>query len=65
MGMTLPIARDLAPLGIRVVTVAPGLFKTPLLEGLPEKAQIALGKKNKKTSMTTRGVKDDGLSAIE
>jgi NAD(P)-dependent dehydrogenase (short-subunit alcohol dehydrogenase family) len=63
--MTLPIARDLAPLGIRVVTVAPGLFKTPLLEGLPEKAQIALGKKNKKTSMTTRGVKDDGLSAIE
>jgi len=43
VGMTLPIARDLAPLGIRVVTVAPGLFKTPLLEGLPEKAQIALG----------------------
>ena len=35
--MTLPIARDLSSLGIRVNTVAPGLFLTPLLEGLPEK----------------------------
>ncbi|XP_037068175.1 3-hydroxyacyl-CoA dehydrogenase type-2-like [Pollicipes pollicipes] len=41
-GMTLPIARDLAPQGIRVVTIAPGLFLTPLLEGLPPKVQTAL-----------------------
>ena len=44
VGMTLPIARDLASVGIRVVTIAPGLFKTPLLAGLPEEAQISLGK---------------------
>lgn len=35
-GLTLPAARDLAKLGIRVVTIAPGLFKTPLFEGMPE-----------------------------
>jgi NAD(P)-dependent dehydrogenase (short-subunit alcohol dehydrogenase family) len=44
VGMTLPIARDLAGLGIRVMTIAPGLFKTPLLAGLPEEAQLSLGK---------------------
>ena len=44
VGMTLPIARDLAELGIRVVTIAPGLFDTPLLAGLPEPARISLGK---------------------
>lgn len=44
VGMTLPIARDLAQLAIRVVTVAPGLFLTPLLQGLPEAAQESLGK---------------------
>jgi NAD(P)-dependent dehydrogenase (short-subunit alcohol dehydrogenase family) len=44
VGMTLPIARELAAFGIRVVTIAPGLFKTPLLAGLPEEAQISLGK---------------------
>lgn len=43
VGMTLPIARDLAREGIRVVTIAPGLFDTPLLAGLPEKARISLG----------------------
>ncbi|WP_430336108.1 3-hydroxyacyl-CoA dehydrogenase [Rhodococcus sp. ACT016] len=43
VGMTLPIARDLASLLIRVVTIAPGLFKTPLLAGLPEAAQASLG----------------------
>ncbi|XP_054421665.1 3-hydroxyacyl-CoA dehydrogenase type-2 [Pteronotus mesoamericanus] len=37
VGMTLPIARDLAPMGIRVMTIAPGLFGTPLLATLPEK----------------------------
>ena len=41
--MTLPAARDLASSGIRVVTIAPGLFDTPLLAGLPEEAREALG----------------------
>lgn len=44
VGMTLPIARDLARELIRVVTIAPGLFKTPLLGSLPEEAQQSLGK---------------------
>ena len=39
-----PIARDLAELGIRVCTIAPGLFDTPLLAGLPEPARMSLGK---------------------
>jgi NAD(P)-dependent dehydrogenase (short-subunit alcohol dehydrogenase family) len=43
VGMTLPIARDLAELGIRVCTIAPGLFDTPLLAGLPEAARASLG----------------------
>jgi len=42
VGMTLPVARDLAGLGIRCVTIAPGLFDTPLLAGLPEPARSAL-----------------------
>ena len=44
VGMTLPIARDLAGKAIRVVTIAPGLFDTPLLAGLPESARESLGK---------------------
>jgi len=43
VGMTLPIARDLADHGIRVMTIAPGLFDTPLLETAPEHVRIALG----------------------
>ena len=43
VGMTLPIARDLCKLGIRVVTIAPGLFDTPLLAGLPEQVKQVLG----------------------
>ena len=43
VGMTLPIARDLASLRIRVCTIAPGLFHTPLLASLPEEAIDALG----------------------
>ena len=43
VGMTLPIARDLASLGVRIVTIAPGLFETPLLKSLPEDVQAALG----------------------
>ena len=41
--MTLPIARELASHGIRIVTIAPGLFLTPLLEKLPEKVIQDLG----------------------
>ena len=44
VGMTLPIARDLARNGIRVCTIAPGLFETPMLKGLPKEAQESLGK---------------------
>eukprot|EP00127_Corallochytrium_limacisporum_P001601 Clim_evm4s69 gene=Clim_evmTU4s69 len=44
VGMTLPIARDLAKTGIRVNTIAPGLFLTPLLLSLPEKVRTELGK---------------------
>lgn len=43
VGMTLPIARDLANIGVRVCTIAPGLFETPMLMGLPEPAREALG----------------------
>jgi len=43
VGLTLPAARDLAGRGIRVMTVAPGLFDTPLLAALPEEARQALG----------------------
>jgi NAD(P)-dependent dehydrogenase (short-subunit alcohol dehydrogenase family) len=43
VGMTLPVARDLARYGIRVVTIAPGIFDTPLLAGLPEPARVSLG----------------------
>src|SRR4051794_37137300 len=43
VGMTLPAARDLAQSGIRVCTIAPGIFDTPLLAGLPEEARTALG----------------------
>jgi NAD(P)-dependent dehydrogenase (short-subunit alcohol dehydrogenase family) len=42
VGMTLPAARDLAPAGIRVVTIAPGIFDTPMLGGLPEDRRAAL-----------------------
>ena len=44
VGMTLPIARDLARSGIRVMTIAPGIFETPMLKGLPQDVQDSLGK---------------------
>jgi NAD(P)-dependent dehydrogenase (short-subunit alcohol dehydrogenase family) len=44
IGVTLPMARDLASLGVRVMTIAPGLFDTPLMAGLPEEARLSLGK---------------------
>jgi NAD(P)-dependent dehydrogenase (short-subunit alcohol dehydrogenase family) len=43
VGMTLPIARDLASLKIRVTTIAPGLFHTPLFAALPDEAVASLG----------------------
>ncbi|MCC5779093.1 3-hydroxyacyl-CoA dehydrogenase [Nitratireductor sp. B36] len=43
VGMTLPIARDLSRSGIRVCTIAPGIFKTPMMASLPEEAQASLG----------------------
>lgn len=42
VGMTLPLARDLANIGIRVVTIAPGIFDTPMLGNLPEKVRLYL-----------------------
>jgi len=44
VGMTLPMARDLSSSGIRVVTIAPGIFMTPMMAGLPVEAQESLGK---------------------
>ena len=44
VGMTLPIARELARYGIRCVTIAPGLFETPMMASLPQEAQDSLGK---------------------
>ena len=44
IGLTIPMARDLSGLGVRVMTIAPGLFDTPLLAGLPEEARLSLGK---------------------
>ncbi|MFC3851325.1 3-hydroxyacyl-CoA dehydrogenase [Salinispirillum marinum] len=43
VSMTLPIARELADFGIRVMTIAPGLFKTPMMDVLPEEVQRSLG----------------------
>ncbi len=43
VGMTLPIARDLARHGIRMMTIAPGIFDTPILEGLPGEVRTQLG----------------------
>jgi NAD(P)-dependent dehydrogenase (short-subunit alcohol dehydrogenase family) len=42
--MTLPIARELARMGVRIMAIAPGIFETPLLASLPLEAQESLGK---------------------
>ncbi|MBC3876631.1 3-hydroxyacyl-CoA dehydrogenase [Undibacterium sp. FT79W] len=44
VGLTLPMARDLSRSGIRVMTIAPGIFETPMLLGMPQEVQDALGK---------------------
>lgn len=43
VGLTLPMARELARHGIRVMTIAPGIFKTPMMAGMPQEVQNALG----------------------
>jgi NAD(P)-dependent dehydrogenase (short-subunit alcohol dehydrogenase family) len=43
VSLTLPVARELASSGIRVMTVAPGIFDTPMMAGLPENARVSLG----------------------
>jgi len=43
VSMTLPIARELARIGVRVMTIAPGIFKTPMMDVLPEEVQASLG----------------------
>ncbi|MER9089825.1 SDR family NAD(P)-dependent oxidoreductase [Mesorhizobium sp. M0700] len=43
VGMTLPVARDLARSGIRVCTIAPGIFRTPMMAGMPQEVQDSLG----------------------
>ncbi len=43
VGLTLPVARELAPLGIRVCAIAPGMFETPMVQGLPAEVQASLG----------------------
>jgi NAD(P)-dependent dehydrogenase (short-subunit alcohol dehydrogenase family) len=42
-GMTLPVARDLSRAGIRVMTIAPGIFRTPMMAGMPQEVQDSLG----------------------
>ena len=50
--MTLPMARDLGRFKIRVATIAPGIFKTPMVAAMPEKVQEALAKDSDKESDT-------------
>jgi NAD(P)-dependent dehydrogenase (short-subunit alcohol dehydrogenase family) len=44
VGMTLPMARELASTGIRVMTIAPGIFATPMMKAMPQETQDSLGK---------------------
>jgi NAD(P)-dependent dehydrogenase (short-subunit alcohol dehydrogenase family) len=44
VSLTLPVARELSRSGIRVMTIAPGIFDTPMMAGLPEDARVSLGK---------------------
>ena len=62
VGLTLPAARDLASRGVRVVTIAPGTFDTPLLAALPEEARDAARRRRSRsrTASATRGVRRPG-----
>jgi NAD(P)-dependent dehydrogenase (short-subunit alcohol dehydrogenase family) len=44
VGITLPMAREFARIGVRVVTIAPGIFWTPMMDGMPPEVQDSLGK---------------------
>jgi NAD(P)-dependent dehydrogenase (short-subunit alcohol dehydrogenase family) len=61
VGMTLPAARDLAPVGIRVVTIAPGIFDTPMLGALPEETRAPLASD---VVFPTRLAKPDAYGAM-
>ena len=61
VGMTLPIAREFAEYGIRIVTIAPGLFETPMLAGLPENVKESL---NKMVPFPKRLGKPDEFAAL-
>jgi 3-hydroxyacyl-CoA dehydrogenase/3-hydroxy-2-methylbutyryl-CoA dehydrogenase len=65
VGLTLPAARDMAGRGVRVVTVAPGLFDTPLLAALPEEAREALGAGIPFPSRLPRCLSSPGLGIVE
>jgi NAD(P)-dependent dehydrogenase (short-subunit alcohol dehydrogenase family) len=60
-GLTLPLARDLASLQIRVMTIAPGIFETPMLAGLPEKSRLSLGEQVPHPSRLGRPAEYAGL----
>jgi NAD(P)-dependent dehydrogenase (short-subunit alcohol dehydrogenase family) len=61
--MTLPLARELARSLIRVVTIAPGIFETPMMAGLPQEAQDSLGKQVPHPSRLGRPAEDANLAA--
>jgi len=61
VGMTLPIARDLSRSGIRCCTIAPGLFGTPMLLGMPQEVQDSLASRSPSlASRQARGVRGAG-----
>jgi NAD(P)-dependent dehydrogenase (short-subunit alcohol dehydrogenase family) len=63
-GMTLPVARELAKFGIRVMTIAPGIFDTPMLQGMSEEVRASLGQQvpfpPRRPRDHDRGVRPDG-----
>ncbi|MCG2775596.1 MAG: SDR family oxidoreductase, partial [Desulfobacterales bacterium] len=61
VGMTLPIAREFADYGIRIMTIAPGIFNTPMLQGLPDNVKDAL---NKMVPFPKRLGKPDEFAAL-
>ncbi|MEJ2753034.1 MAG: SDR family NAD(P)-dependent oxidoreductase, partial [Chloroflexota bacterium] len=60
--MTLPAARELARFGIRVVTIAPGIFDTPMMDGLPEEARASLAQQVPFPSRLGTAAEDAGLA---
>src|SRR5918994_3800897 len=64
VGLTLPAARDLAGRGVRVVTIAPGLFDTPLLAGLPAEQREALGARTDSLATGRRSARGAALGRL-